>query len=125
MSRPQKTMGLCVCSFLLVYMLFHQLFYLGYVPSASMEPAIHRGSYIFGTRLIRSLAPGDIIIFRHDHRTLTKRIAYAPGDVLPDGAIVPDDSYYALGDNQSVSMDSRFWNKPFVHHNDIIAKYIF
>ena len=114
MSRPQKTMGLCVCSFLLVYMLFHQLFYLGYVPSASMEPTIHRGSYIFGTRLIRSLAPGDIIIFRHDHRTLTKRIAYAPGDVLPDGAI-----------NQSVSMDSRFWSNPFVHHHDIIAKYIF
>ena len=73
-----KTMGLCVCSFLIVYMLFSPVILPGYVPSASMEPTIRQGSYIFGTRLIRSLAPGDIIIFRHGRQTLTKRIAYGP-----------------------------------------------
>lgn len=106
-------------------MLFHHVFYLGYVPSTSMEPAIHQGSYILGVRLISSLHRGDIIIFYHDHQTLTKRIAYVPGDLLPDGTIVPDDSYYVLGDNHTVSVDSRFWNKPFVPRSAIIAKYIF
>ena len=125
MNRLRKTTVLSVCSFLTVYMLFQHVFYLGYVPSASMEPTIRQGSYIFGTRLIRSLAPGDIIIFRHGRQTLTKRIAYGPGDTLPSGATVPDDVYYVLGDNRTVSVDSRSWNDPFIPRNAIIAKYIF
>ena len=125
MNRLRKTTVLCVCSFLTVYMLFQHVFYLGYVPSTSMEPTIRQGSYILGTRLVSSLRRGDIIVFSHEHQTLTKRIAYVPGDVLPDGTIVPDDFYYVLGDNRSASLDSRFWEKPFVSRRTIIAKYIF
>ena len=75
MNRLRKTTVLCVCSFLTVYMLFQHVFYLGYVPSTSMEPTIRQGSYILGTRLVSSLRRGDIIVFSHEHQTLTKRIA--------------------------------------------------
>ena len=124
MNRPSKTIRLCACSFLLMYGLFHWLFYLGYVPSSSMEPTIHQNSYILGWRPIGSLHRGDVIIFRHEDQTLIKRISYMPGDLLPDGTVVPNDSYYVLGDNRSVSLDSRFWRKPFVPRSAIIAKYM-
>ena len=71
MNRLRKTTVLCVCSFLTVYMLFQHVFYLGYVPSTSMEPTIRQGSYILGTRLVSSLRRGDIIVFSHEHQTLT------------------------------------------------------
>jgi len=38
---------------------------------------------------------------------------------------VPDDSYFMLGDNRNSSVDSRFWNHPFVKKDKIIGKAIF
>ena len=100
------------------------VFFFGYVPSASMEPAIREGSFIFGIRTVGELKLGDVVIFEHEGFLLTKRIASLPGDSViigDEAALVPDDCYFMLGDNDDVSLDSRCWDDPFVKRSAIIA----
>ena len=51
---------------ILVVLLFRTVFFLGYVPTASMEPTIPKGSLILGLRQYGELSTGDIVIFRHE-----------------------------------------------------------
>lgn len=51
---------------LIVVLLFHCIFMLGYVPTSSMEPTLETGSLILGLRHFDELETGDIIIFRYD-----------------------------------------------------------
>lgn len=128
-----------VCLTLLVFLLLRCVLLIGYVPSASMEPTLKENSFIIGTRIYSDLSVGDIVVFRHDGVLMVKRIAAGPGDVIdlsqisfmenlvpPDRGweciAVPEGCYYLLGDNQSDSLDSRYWNEPFVASADIVAK---
>ena len=109
---------------LVVLILFRFVFYLGFVPSTSMEPTIHQGSLIIGFRLYGELRTGDIVIFRHEGRTLVKRIAAGPGETyILNGSLitVPAGCYLLLGDNAANSYDARYWENPFVPGTDIIA----
>lgn len=109
---------------ILVLVLFRFVFYLGYVPTASMEPTIHQGSLILGLRQFGELHTGDVVIFRHDGRTLVKRIAAGPGEtyILNGRPItVPAGQYLLLGDNANDSYDARYWDDPFVPEKDLIA----
>ena len=109
---------------ILVLILFRFVFYLGYVPTASMEPTIHQGSLILGLRQFGELHTGDVVIFRHDGRTLVKRIAAGPGEtyILNGRPItVPAGQYLLLGDNADDSYDARYWDDPFVPEKDLIA----
>ena len=102
---------------LLVLVLFRFVFYLGYVPSASMEPTIHKGSLILGLRQFGELKTGDIVIFRHDGRALVKRIAAGPGEtcILNGSPVtVPVGQYLLLGDNTADSYDARYWLEPYI-----------
>ena len=111
----------------LVLVMFRFVFYLGYVPTASMEPTIHQGSLILGLRQFGELRTGDIVIFRHDGRTLVKRIAASPGEtyILNGRPItVPAGCYLLLGDNIADSYDARYWDDPFVSSSVIMAKLI-
>lgn len=112
---------------LLVLLLFRYVFYLGFVPSASMEPTIHQGSLILGVRIFGELRTGDIVIFCHDGRTLVKRIAACPGEtcILNGSPItVPAGQYLLLGDNVADSYDARYWEDPFMSAEHIIAKVV-
>lgn len=123
-----------------VFLLFRFVLFLGYVPSASMEPTIPADSLIVGNRLYGELQRGDIVIFERNGTCLVKRIAAVPGDAvyLDDRTYtvsvntelecatrslkVPEDSYFMLGDNAAVSVDSRYWQVPFVTEDKILAK---
>jgi len=113
---------------------------IGYVPTASMEPTIAAGSYILGLRIHGELQRGDIVVFRLDGRNLVKRIVAVPGDVVYvdestftvrinsvlEGATqiieVPVGHFYMLGDDPAKSSDSRYWDDPFIHKDDILAR---
>ena len=110
---------------MIVVLLFHYIFKLGYVPTSSMEPTLETGSLILGLRYFDDLETGDIIIFRHDSSYLVKRIAACEGDILVhQNAIVtvPENCFYVLGDNAENSHDSRYWDNPFVSYEDVMAK---
>ena len=110
-----------------VFILFHSIFFLGYVPTESMEPTLKTGSLILGHRCFDDLQNGDIIIFRHDGSYLVKRIAASGGESIGyqnTTITVPENCYYVLGDNSDNSYDSRYWENPFVPYEDILAKVI-
>ena len=110
---------------LIVVLLFHYIFMLGYVPTSSMEPTLETGSLILSLRLFDKLETGDIIIFHHDSSYLVKRIAACEGDTLVHQntiVTVPENCFYVLGDNAANSHDSRYWDNPFVSYEDIMAK---
>ena len=124
---------------LFVFVLMKAVFFVGYVPTASMEPTLKAGSYIFGIRNTSKVETGDIIVFHHDGQLLVKRIAGCPGDEIDRRELaymktvtipvwndpiltVPEDCYYVLGDNAENSIDSRYWDNPYVNQADIVAR---
>ena len=124
---------------LAVWALFRFVLFLGYVPSASMEPTIPAGSVILESRIFGEPERGDVVIFRHEGKTLAKRIAAGEGDrVYLDGEsgcfsvneplpgasrvlIVPQGFFFVVGDNREESIDSRNWEDPFVTDEEICA----
>jgi signal peptidase I len=125
---------------LLALILFRFVFFVGYVPTASMEPVISAGSVIFGFRVTGEIRRGDILVFNHSGNTLVKRVAAVAGDVvhmnedntlvlvneyMPNAfrtIIVPEGSFFMLGDNAEESVDSRVWEIPFISEEQIVAK---
>lgn len=114
-----------VIVFIGVLMLFKTVFFIGFVPSASMEPTLKTNSVIFGTRIYGTLQGGDIIVFQHEDDVLVKRIIGVGGQELEVEGIsytVPEDCYFVMGDNRDNSWDSRFWEDPFIKKSSVIAK---
>lgn len=125
-----------------VWMLFRTVLFVGIVPSSSMEPAIPAGSIILGSRIFSELGRGDIIVFRHEGKTLVKRVVAVPGDTVYlddlDGSFtvnretpnatriltVPENCFFVAGDNRDNSMDSRVWEAPFVSGGTVIARVV-
>lgn len=127
---------------LIIFLLMRFVFLFGYVPTASMEPTLERDSFILGMRIFSEIKKGDIVIFEYDGRLLVKRVAALPGETVDLSEIiymtmleipvreanvltVPEDCYYLLGDNVQNSIDSRYWEDPFVNREQIVAKMIY
>ena len=128
LRKENRWVLVCVLFACLVAVLSRTVFFLGYIPTESMEPTLKKNSFILATRLYEDLNPGDIIVFERDGRLLVKRIAASSGEAVAQNGsvlIVPEDCYYVCGDNATQSYDSRFWTDPFVEESSIIAKLIF
>ena len=127
---------------ILSFLIFRYILFFGYVPTSSMEPTIPEGQYIFAVRVHGELKSGDVIVFRKENEVLIKRITAVGGDTvyvnqttgqvsvnqsLDDAKtlMVPAHQYFVTGDNRKQSLDSRYWDEPFVGREDIIAKYMF
>ena len=114
---------------LIIFLLMRFVFLFGYVPSASMEPTLERDSFILGVRIFSEIKKGDIVIFEHGESVDLSAITYMTTLEIPirdtDVLIVPEDCYYLLGDNTQDSIDSRYWDDPFVNREQIVAKMIY
>lgn len=111
-------------SFVAAIVLLRFVFYIGYVPTESMEPTIPAGSKVIAIRIIKDLSVGDIVVFEHNGTNMVKRIAAGPGEevqIKGKKTIIHKDCYYVLGDNYLNSYDSRYWDDPFIHKSQIVA----
>ncbi len=117
---------------------------------ASMEPTLEQGDRLIGDRIsvrFGALERGDIVLLRDvDGDLVVKRVIGLPGETvavaagrtwinrspLTEGYIlkppryylpplqVPDDTYYVLGDNRNISVDSHYFGP--VPRGNIVAK---
>lgn len=105
-------------------LMFRFVLFIGYVPTESMEPTLHKGSFIIGSRIFGELEVGDIVVFRHEEKLLVKRVARVEGNIVEhrgEKKTVPAGELYLLGDNERNSWDSRFWEYPFVSEENVYA----
>lgn len=100
------------------------------VSGQSMYPTFNDTDYVFATILHEDdeLNVGDVVIVEEEGIYIIKRIAALPGDTLQPDYVkgIPEltmgeDEYYVLGDNWSVSRDSRMFGP--VSRDKIAFKY--
>lgn len=131
------------------------IFILVTVPTGSMETAIMPGDRLYVNKLykINDAKRGDILVFKSDelNSKLVKRLIGLPGEtveineegeVFIDGEklnepyvkksrsgefkfVVPENSYFFLGDNRPISVDARYWSNPYIKSDKILGEAVF
>lgn len=124
------------------------------VYGSSMAPTLHNGEILISVKT-KDFSSGDIIAFYHGNKLLIKRYIAGPSDYVnvdEDGNVsvngmlldepylaekaygeadiefpyqVPDQRYFVMGDNRSVSIDSRSSIVGCIAGDQIVGKVIF
>lgn len=124
------------------------------VYGSSMAPTLHNGEILVSVKT-KDFSSGDIIAFYHGNKLLIKRYIAGPSDYVnvdEDGNVsvngtlldepylaekaygeadiefpyqVPDQRYYVMGDNRSVSIDSRSSIVGCIAGDQIVGKVVF
>ena len=124
------------------------------VYGSSMAPTLHNGEILVSVKT-KDFSSGDIIAFYHGNKLLIKRYIAGPSDYVnvdEDGNVsvngtlldepylaekaygeadiefpyqVPDQRYFVMGDNRSVSIDSRSSIVGCIAGDQIVGKVIF
>ena len=123
------------------------------VYGSSMAPTLHNGEILVSVKT-EDFSSGDIIAFYHGNKLLIKRYIAGPSDYVnvdEDGAVsvngtrldepylaekaygeadiefpyqVPDQRYFVMGDNRSVSIDSRSSIVGCIAEDQIVGKVV-
>lgn len=134
MRRRARRQTIAVMVFVVVALFFAVSFRTAVVKGDSMLPTYHDGQIVLVNRLYRlvsPLRPGDVVLVRKGHEVLIKRVGYVAGDTIdgrsawsfyrvseyfdavpasgasPPLLRVPPGYVVVLGDNKSISDDSR------------------
>lgn len=143
-----------VIAYVIAILINKFLIFTVYIPSESMMPAINVGDRLIAQRVYDygKIKRGDILVFdfKEEDSLYIKRVIGLSGDtILIDGKnlyvngekivedyvkfpeetfaeyVVPEDSYFFLGDNRANSKDARYWKNPYIKKEDIKGKAIF
>ncbi|MGL5649705.1 MAG: signal peptidase I [Clostridium sp.] len=143
-----------VIAYILAMLINKFLIFTVHIPSESMMPTINVGDRLIAKRVYDygKINRGDILVFdfKEEDSLYIKRVVGLPGDsILIDRKklyingeefkedyvkfseetyaeyIVPEKSYFFLGDNRANSKDSRYWKNPYINEEDIRGKAIF
>ena len=128
---------------LALFLIVKFVFFVPIVPTGSMEPTIAEHSALFalrvhdleklaGTTLIKRLIglPGDHVeIDENGTVTINGEVQQESYVVyqyaIPSEFDVPEGYYLFMGDNRANSMDSRYWQNPYVSGESIQGRAIF
>lgn len=136
----------------MVLLIFNFVILVNIVPTASMDPLIKSNSFCVGVRtnLTKGINRCDVVTFKSAYNVnMVKRVIGMPGDKVSfeNGKVlinnvqleesylddeieskcdecfmVPQDSYFLLGDNRETSADARYWENHYIKKEDIISK---
>lgn len=142
-----------VTPFLVIVVIFNLLFFVSRVPTGSMIPTITEDARIIVKKVFNEYDYGDIVVFYSNEYEahLVKRLIGKPGDTLvfteEDGIYrngekleepylteeyfyevneftVPEGCYFFLGDNRDESVDSRYWDNPFISKKNFLGEVV-
>ena len=85
------------------------------------------GKTLYVKRIIGT--EGDVILVQDGMVTVNGEVLaeeYIAETTIGDYGpyVVPADSYFMMGDNRNHSLDSRFWDDPYVHEDEILGKVV-
>ena len=103
MIRLIREYAYVLITIFLAWIVFTKVIVIGYIPTASMEPAYMSGSVFIGLRMIDrdSIERGTPVLFKHDDDIFVKRVIGLPGETVSfqsgyvciDGEVLDESTY--------------------------------